>query len=416
MTPLAFLRTPQVTALLERASRCAGAPIGVHHVERNQEGPPIIHVGACAACQYVAEQSGGKQACRYARMPASGMALRQQRAIPFLCHMGFACIAVPLFPEASFVATVGPYCPASDAASLPVDALHGLEMLTGNSVSTLPVSLEDIHLAPPDALPEIVAWMQQDFIQLWHAENQSQQPKSDASATMSEAEEKVATTRATSPRRTDAGTAEAIALTLVGGDQPQARKYFAGALAEYEENRVPIARQRARVIAIVGGVLEAAERAGMACEALWQSLPQWTDSLLSCQTTDELLRASMRILGILRRRAAPQEVQAGYSALNTLIQSRLDQSIQLESVAAQLGETPSALSHRLQRKFGMSFSEYVGRMRVEKAKELLRQGRYTASEVAQQVGIRDQSNFSKLFKRHEGISPSLYQKQYGGKT
>ena len=314
------------------------------------------------------------------------------------------------------MATVGPYCPAPDAASLPVDALHGLEMLTGNSVSTLPVSLEDIHLAPPDALPEIVAWMQQDFIQLWRAENQSQQPESDTSATISDAEEKVATIRATSPRRTDAGTAEAIALTLVGGDQPQARKYFAGALGEYEENRVPIARQRARVIAIVGGVLEAAERAGMACEALWQSLPKWTDSLLSCQTTDELLRASMRILGILRRRAAPQEVQAGYSALNTLIQSRLDQSIQLEAVAAQLGETPSALSHRLQRKFGMSFSEYVGRMRVEKAKELLRQGRYTASEVAQQVGIRDQSNFSKLFKRHEGISPSLYQKQYGGKT
>jgi len=35
--------------------------------------------------------------------------------------------------------------------------------------------------------------------------------------------------------------------------------------------------------------------------------------------------------------------------------------------------------------------------------------------VAQRVGIRDQSNFSKLFRRFEGMSPLEYRQQYGKK-
>jgi len=82
-------------------------------------------------------------------------------------------------------------------------------------------------------------------------------------------------------------------------------------------------------------------------------------------------------------------------------------------VAEKLGESPTNISHRLRRKFGMSYSEYVARIRVERAKQLFRRTRLNNTEVAQRVGIADQSNFAKLFKKIEGVTPTVYRKKHG---
>jgi len=101
--------------------------------------------------------------------------------------------------------------------------------------------------------------------------------------------------------------------------------------------------------------------------------------------------------------------------LNRLVMSRLPGKITLNEIAAELGQHPTAITHRLQRKFGMSFSEYVGRIRIDKAKELLRRTRLGAGEIARRVGTSDASNFSKLFRKLEGMSPLEYRKLFGGK-
>jgi len=44
------------------------------------------------------------------------------------------------------------------------------------------------------------------------------------------------------------------------------------------------------------------------------------------------------------------------------------------------------------------------------AKALLSLPQYTVSEVAMALGIEDISYFSRLFKKHTGISPSEYRK------
>ena len=54
---------------------------------------------------------------------------------------------------------------------------------------------------------------------------------------------------------------------------------------------------------------------------------------------------------------------------------------------------------------GMSPVEYRNRLRIRKAAELLRTGRHTVGETAEQVGIRDIKYFGKLFKRYMGINP-----------
>ena len=63
---------------------------------------------------------------------------------------------------------------------------------------------------------------------------------------------------------------------------------------------------------------------------------------------------------------------------------------------------------------GYSPNEYIRIMRMKKAAELLKKGKYTVAEVSYQVGINDPFYFSKCFKRQFGVSPSAFTKQTEG--
>lgn len=81
--------------------------------------------------------------------------------------------------------------------------------------------------------------------------------------------------------------------------------------------------------------------------------------------------------------------------------------IGIESAAAALGVSPSHLSRALTRELGMSFGETLARMRIARAKSLLASG-LSAKEASFLVGFRDQSYFTKVFLKFEGVLPSQY--------
>jgi two-component system response regulator YesN len=62
------------------------------------------------------------------------------------------------------------------------------------------------------------------------------------------------------------------------------------------------------------------------------------------------------------------------------------------------------------RESGLSFSEYLNKVRIEKAKELLKDPKFNITEVAFEVGYEDSQYFCRIFKKSEGISPRQYQR------
>lgn len=57
---------------------------------------------------------------------------------------------------------------------------------------------------------------------------------------------------------------------------------------------------------------------------------------------------------------------------------------------------------------GLSFTEYLGRVRVEKAKEQLLKPHTRVSEVAYEVGFQSLTHFNRVFKKLNGESPTTY--------
>jgi len=56
--------------------------------------------------------------------------------------------------------------------------------------------------------------------------------------------------------------------------------------------------------------------------------------------------------------------------------------------------------------------QYINKMRLEKSKELLMISKDSISEIAWQTGFEDQFHFSRMFKKHVGVSPLNYKKAH----
>lgn len=89
--------------------------------------------------------------------------------------------------------------------------------------------------------------------------------------------------------------------------------------------------------------------------------------------------------------------------------------IQLRDLAAVAHVSGSYLSVKFKKEVGCSFTEYLVRFRINKAKELFEHRFTSCKEVASMVGYADYTQFSKIFKKYTGKSPTEYVRQYKGR-
>lgn len=94
------------------------------------------------------------------------------------------------------------------------------------------------------------------------------------------------------------------------------------------------------------------------------------------------------------------------------IKQHFDKQVTLEEVAQQVYMNPNYLSSLFKQKANIGFSEYVTKVKVEKAKELLQSSFLNINEIANAVGYTDVKRFSKMFIKYVGIRPSEYRKFY----
>ncbi|MEO2258050.1 AraC family transcriptional regulator [Paenibacillus amylolyticus] len=93
------------------------------------------------------------------------------------------------------------------------------------------------------------------------------------------------------------------------------------------------------------------------------------------------------------------------------IQTHYREQVTLDSLAEQFNYSSRHLSMQFKRKTGYSPIDYLIQTRIAKARNLLMRSDATLSEIAAEVGYSDVYYFSRIFKKHMGISPILYQRK-----
>ncbi|WP_375438249.1 helix-turn-helix transcriptional regulator [uncultured Hymenobacter sp.] len=85
----------------------------------------------------------------------------------------------------------------------------------------------------------------------------------------------------------------------------------------------------------------------------------------------------------------------------------------LPALASFTGLSESKMKRLFKQVFGTSIYSYYQTVRMQEAAQLLQEGRFTVSEVGNQLGFINLSHFTRLFERHVGLRPKQYSRKIG---
>ncbi|WP_333651586.1 response regulator transcription factor [Lacrimispora sp.] len=92
----------------------------------------------------------------------------------------------------------------------------------------------------------------------------------------------------------------------------------------------------------------------------------------------------------------------------SFVRNHMKEELQVADIAAMVNMSGSYFSHIFKKEEGISFLEYVYRVRMEHARFLLESSDLKVNEIADQVGIVNPNYFSTQFKKSVGQSPLEY--------
>lgn len=135
------------------------------------------------------------------------------------------------------------------------------------------------------------------------------------------------------------------------------------------------------------------------------------DSIVNIETLDQLhefmIRFSKKIMTLMSRMPQYQKRTEIVKA-QRYVMKHLDKKITLSDVAELLFLNPNYFSRMYKKETGENFIDYVTRLKIEKAKELLKHTDKTIEEISVLTGFENKSYFFKIFKNVVYVAPHEY--------
>lgn len=142
-----------------------------------------------------------------------------------------------------------------------------------------------------------------------------------------------------------------------------------------------------------------------------------TRFLLKPSKLDEIEEAlSVMVANLKQKNIVHEDVETEDSPAGSFIvknalqymEEHYNEKLSLNKVAEKTYVSQWHLSKLLNKQEGKNFSELLNQIRIDHAKELLREPSYRIVDISEMVGFTDVAHFSRVFKKLEGISANEY--------
>lgn len=134
------------------------------------------------------------------------------------------------------------------------------------------------------------------------------------------------------------------------------------------------------------------------------------DLLLSRACSDTVLALLLRHVSEFDIRR--KESRFDLEVIDHYIEQHLSRRISVAQLAGSVYLGESQFHQLFKEQVGITPHQYVLNKRVDMAKSLIERGGLSLGQVAELTGFSNQSSFTHTFSRLQGVSPSLYKKQY----
>ncbi|HLO87332.1 MAG TPA: DNA-binding response regulator [Nostocaceae cyanobacterium] len=94
------------------------------------------------------------------------------------------------------------------------------------------------------------------------------------------------------------------------------------------------------------------------------------------------------------------------------IEAHYHQGITLSDVADAVGYSAAYLTHQVAKQTGHTVNGWIVKRRMAAARPLLKNTNQTVEEISSKIGYQNACHFSRQFRQHHGLSPTLWRKQH----
>ena len=126
--------------------------------------------------------------------------------------------------------------------------------------------------------------------------------------------------------------------------------------------------------------------------------------LLRCYLTEALVHA----VRATEAAESGRPLHETTTAIAEYLKKHFAEPFSLNTISAEFGYTPQYLSSLFHKDMNMTLQTFVQQLRVQKASQLLLEKKHTISEIAQEVGYTDSKHFTRIFRKHTGLSPRVF--------
>ena len=135
------------------------------------------------------------------------------------------------------------------------------------------------------------------------------------------------------------------------------------------------------------------------------------DFLSSWFHFEKWLRDTRDIIRVINTKTPfSNEIHDSIMKAVTLAQQMIDQPLTAGEIARRVNMSSSYFSQCFKEIIGQTYTDYLREIRIERAKEYLRNSKKTIQWISEKVGYNDEKYFSRLFREHVGVLPSEYRK------
>ena len=92
------------------------------------------------------------------------------------------------------------------------------------------------------------------------------------------------------------------------------------------------------------------------------------------------------------------------------LSANVEERLEFKDILVQFNLSASVVKKIFRQQMGCGVMDYFTRLKVDKAKELIREENYTFTEISEKLGFNTSQYFTTVFKRVSGMTPSEYAK------
>ena len=197
------------------------------------------------------------------------------------------------------------------------------------------------------------------------------------------------------------------------GNEDGVREQIEKFLQEYQQKRCRILPMKRQFLLLQRAIDALTEELGMD-QKRNRSLGNFIRNIEEIRDFSQIREAWItNLIEITKEAGAIAERKMNSYYINQIldyVQKNYRRDLSLEEVAEYVNLSSGYLSNYFKEKVGMNFVDYLTKLRIEKAKELLMHTNEKIYKIAEDVGYQNSQYFVTIFRKKTGVTPAEYRK------